>query len=261
MRLEIILAATLGILALAWTVGLRTVPGKTGRAAGRAPVLVELFTSEGCSSCPPADAFLQNLDGQPVAGAEMIVLSEHVDYWNYIGWNDPYSARFFSDRQSAYAKRFDLDGAYTPQMVVDGSTEFVGSDAGLARRAFEGALAAQKTPMRLSGISLGPGNLLKAHVETDAVPSDTEVLLAVALNHAESRVLHGENGGRTLNHTAVVRAMVKIGNAVQGQPFSRDAEVKLEPGLAAGNLRVIAFLQEAHQGKVLGAAVEKVPGS
>jgi hypothetical protein len=255
MRIRLVSTLVLSVVMLAWTAE----AGETMGAPGRVPVLVELFTSEGCSSCPPADAFLQKLDLQPVAGAEMIVLSEHVDYWNHIGWKDPYSARFYSDRQSAYAKRFDLDGPYTPQMVVDGSSEFVGSDPDLARKGFERALAVAKLPVHLSAIAMGMENTLTAHVETGTAPSDSEVVVAIALNHAASQVLHGENGGRTLTHTAVVRTMVKVGTAKRGQRFAQDVQIKLEPGLARDNLRVIAFVQEVPQGKVLGATVEMVP--
>src|SRR2546425_10437285 len=118
------------------------------------PVLVELFTSEGCSSCPPADAYLRELDRQPLAGLEIIVLSEHVDYWNHIGWIDPYSARYYSDRQGAYAERLRLDGVYTPEMVVDGTSEFVGSDSAAAGKALAKASHSPKIAVRLSSVSL-----------------------------------------------------------------------------------------------------------
>src|SRR5579863_1730784 len=252
------LAAALWIVALPGVPGTAAGSEKSGDAAGRVPILVELFTSEGCSSCPPADAYLQKLDQQPVPGAEMIVLSEHVDYWNHIGWRDPYSARFYSDRQSVYARRFDLEGPYTPEMVVDGTSEFVGSDPELAQKAFDRAFAAQKMPVRLSEISTA-GNTLRAHVETGAATAGADVPVAIALNHAESQVLHGENGGRTLTHAAVVRSMTKVGTVTRGQTPAKDLQIKLEPGVARDNLRVVAFVQEPQQGKVLGAAVVRLP--
>jgi hypothetical protein len=238
-------------------------PESSASPAPRTPVLVELFTSEGCSSCPPADAFLQRLDRQPISRAEMIVLSEHVDYWNHIGWKDPYSSRFYSDRQSIYAKRLGLDSIYTPQMVVDGTSEFVGSDAALADKAFAKALTRPKLAVRLSSASVGAASVLQAHLETDALPAsfglrEADVYIAVALNHAESQVAHGENAGRTLAHTAVVRSIVKVGTLRQGQAFAQDIQMKLDPGTDAHNLRLIAFLQEPGQGRVVGANAEIV---
>jgi hypothetical protein len=228
------------------------------------PVVVELFTSEGCSSCPPADALLQQLDrSQPVAGAQLIVLSEHVDYWNHIGWTDPYSSRFFSDRQSVYSERFGLGSVYTPQMVIDGTTEFVGNDSRLASQAAQKALALQKVSVRISGISLDSPNTLRAHVEADALPETSkarkaEVYFVVALNHAESQVLRGENGGRRLTHAGVVQSLTKVGSLEVGKNFSQDVRVKLDSRTDLTNLRVIAFVQQAGQRQVLGAALEKV---
>ncbi len=228
------------------------------------PILVELFTSEGCSSCPPADALLEKLDrSQPVAGAELIVLSEHVDYWNHAGWDDPYSSRFYSDRQSWYAQHFRSSSVYTPQMVVDGNLQFVGSDARSANQAFTEALRARKSKVRLSQVSVEAGKSLKAHVETETLPaqssrSQVDVYLAVALTHAESRVSGGENGGRRLTHTGVVRSLVKIGSLQPGQSFVQDVQVKLGRGVDPGNMRVIAFLQETETGSVLGATMQSV---
>src|SRR5713101_3272874 len=131
----------------------------------RSPVLVELFTSEGCSSCPPADALLERLDRfQPVSGADLIVLSEHVDYWNDIGWKDPYSSHEFSERQSAYAAQFGLGTIYTPQMIVDGHFEFVGSDERRAREAIANATKVMKTPVSISS-SLSDEKTITLHIE------------------------------------------------------------------------------------------------
>jgi hypothetical protein len=225
----------------------------------RTPVLVELFTSEGCSSCPPADRFLQELDGQPIQGAEMIVLSEHVDYWNHIGWTDPYSASLYSQRQTAYAKRFALDGVYTPQMVVDGTSEFVGSNSGQAERAIRKALGVPKLPVHLSLISADSSNTLHAHLGTAALDAsfgsrEADVYVVVALNRGESQVSAGENSGHRLAHVSVVKSLAKIGALKQGQVLAQDVHLKLEPGSDSRSLRLIAFVQEPQQGRVIGAA-------
>ncbi len=245
----------------AWILAFARQPlrGSDAGSDARTPVLVELFTSEGCSSCPPADKFLQKLDGQPIPGAEMIVLSEHVDYWNHIGWKDPYSATFYSQRQSAYAKHFGLDSVYTPQMVVDGTSEFVGSNSELADKAFRKALGVTKLPVHLSSISVDVSNTLRAHVETGTLEAslgarEADVYVAIALNRAESQVSAGENSGHRLAHVAVVKSLTKIGALKQGQVLTQDVQLKLEPGSDSRSLRLIAFVQEPRQGRVLGAA-------
>ena len=251
------------LVAIAVVLGVVVAPRGLDAASegpARNPVLVELFTSEGCSSCPPADAFLQKLDRQPVGGAEVIVLSEHVDYWNHIGWKDPYSASFYSDRQNAYGSRFGLSGVYTPQMVVDGAAQFVGSDQVLGEAAIRKAENNPKIDVRLSAVSLPAPGELRAHIEAaELAPSlgqgEVDVYLAIALDHAESQVSGGENAGHKLAHTAVVRKIVKVGVLKQGHSFAQDLRVKLDSGMDPNNLRLIAFLQEPHQGKVFGMAM------
>ncbi|MGH9513464.1 MAG: DUF1223 domain-containing protein [Terriglobales bacterium] len=232
------------------------------------PILLELFTSEGCSSCPPADTFLGKLDAvQPVPGADLIVLSEHVDYWNHDGWKDPFSSNFYTDRQGVYGHRFNLQSVYTPEMVVDGSSEFLGSDVHAAERALTEALKSPKIQVRLSSLTVDANNMLHAHIEAGPLPAsspskEADVYLVVALHHAESNVLRGENAGHNLAYTNVVQSMKSIGVLHRGETFSQDVELKLESGddpeKAKQDLRFIAFLQDHHQGKILGATLGSI---
>jgi len=224
------------------------------RAASSSPILVELFTSEGCSDCPPADTLLRALDSsQPVPGAQLIVLEEHVDYWDDQGWHDPFSSHAFTVRQSEYVERLRVkNGPYTPQMVVDGSEAFVGSDRAQAGRALAKAAKLPKMDVEISSAHVENGKVL-AQIKIADVSSKADVFLALALDHAQSQVLRGENGGRKLEHVAVVKRLTAVGHAKKGEPFSKDLTVALDhPGEA---YRLIAFVQEAGEGKVLGAAV------
>jgi hypothetical protein len=228
----------------------------SGDSATAKPVLLELFTSEGCSSCPPADTLLRTLDStQPVPGVQLIVLGEHVDYWDDLGWRDAYSSHAFTARQQAYADRLRLASPYTPQMVVDGNLEFVGSDRQRANQAFEKARALPKVMVRISSLKIENGHL-RAHVETDPLPSQAEVFVALALEHAQSQVLHGENGGHRLEHVAVARNLASVGKTKKGEAFARD--VSLAADSSGMPYRLVAFVQEPNQGKILGATVARL---
>lgn len=186
----------------------------------------------------------------------MIVLSEHVDYWNHIGWKDPYSSHFFSERQSAYGDRFHLESVYTPQMIVDGTAEFTGSDTARANQVFAQTVKSSKVAICLSSLSLQPDRTIQVRIETDRLPASNraEIYVALALNHAQSHVTGGENDGRTLTHVAVARSLVKVGTVNGGEAFAQDVHLKLDPATDPRNLRVIVFMQEPGQGKVFGAA-------
>ncbi len=254
------LAIVVAIFSIAALLFAATAPHAPSTTSAPIPVVVELFTSEGCSSCPPADALLQKFDKQPYPATELIVLSEHVDYWNHIGWTDPYSAHAYSERQNAYGDHLHLESVYTPQMIVDGTTEFVGSSSSEAEKAFGHASATGKIPVHISNVKL-EGNLVKGRIETGSLPAPAkkaDIIVVVALNHAESQVAAGENSGRRLTHVAVVRALVKAGSIASGQMFSQDVAVKLEKALDPAQVRVVAFVQEPGPGRILGAAQEKL---
>lgn len=222
------------------------------------PVLVELFTSEGCSSCPPADALLATLVAPDrVPGAEVIVLSEHVDYWNRLGWADPFSSPQFSDRQKGYAQAFRQPRIYTPQMVVDGRAEFVGSDA---RRAREEIAKAAREPkaqvvLRRDGEAAPAVRVRVAALPSGAVGEAAEVLLAIVEDGVRSDVRRGENAGRQLLHAAVVRRLDVIG-VVRAAPegFERRVDVALDGSWNASRLRAVVFVQERQSRRILGAA-------
>jgi hypothetical protein len=259
LKFPIIVGVCTALLALLPVRYLRTAsaePKPIGDATARTPVLVELFTSEGCSDCPPADALLKKLDrSQPVRNAELVVLSEHVDYWNDIGWKDPYSSHEFSMRQGDYVHRFHLDGAYTPQMIVDGNAQLVGSDERRAIQVIEGAAKGEKVSVALSSVHL-EGHTLAVHVESGTLPSSAssksaDVLLALADDSDQSNVRRGENAGRVLTHVAVVRSLTELGTVDRGRAFSREVQVSTE-NANPQNLRVVVILQEIAAGRILG---------
>ena len=230
------------------------------------PILIELFTSEGCSSCPPADAWLKQIDvSQPIPGAQAIVLSEHVDYWNHDGWKDPYSSSFFTERQDAYVHALGGSSPYTPEMIVDGATELHLENQAQVAQAFQKAAQAQQLPVSISALSVDGGSrsTLRAHIDADGTGArhSAEVFAAIALNHAESQVLRGENGGRRLTHAAVALDLVHIGRLEKGKAFSQDFQTKLKPGLDPKNLRLVVFVQEAGPGSIVGAAFREVSPS
>jgi hypothetical protein len=233
-------------------------------AAGRdAPVLIELFTAEGCSSCPPADHFLEQLDAaQPVRGANLIVLSEHVDYWDQQGWPDPYASKAFTERQRAYERSLKIHEPFTPQFIVDGTIDMRLSHRERISDQLHAAAAVTKVPVSIESLRVetGASPAISGVVNTEAVPGHRacELFVGVALDHVESQVLRGENRGQHLTHVGVLRELERVGtvapNSTVHQPFS----LALHAGLDNTRLRVLVFLQEPGPGAILGAAEETV---
>jgi hypothetical protein len=241
--------------------------GSSGRAiaaadTSRTPILMELFTSEGCSSCPPVDTWVERIDAaQPVAGAEIIVLSEHVDYWDHDGWKDPFSSSAITDRQKAYVHNLGLSDVYTPQIILDGDAELKPANPQQTTQSLTKAAGASMIPVRLSSAAIGAGSpaVLTGRIEADgsAQKKNADVFVAVALDKTLTDVLAGENDGKKLENIAVVKEMVKVGKLEKGKSFDQPFSVKLWPDADPANLRVVAFVQESGPGRVLGAGMTK----
>jgi hypothetical protein len=226
----------------------------------RIPVLLELFTSEGCSSCPPADRLLETLDQkQPVAAADLVVLSEHVDYWDRLGWKDPYSSSLYTARQQDYTNKYNLDGVYTPQLVVDGRYGLVGSDEREVTDAIQKAIRERKIPIAISKAS-HDGNQVTAHIELRGDQNFKGgrgvLFVAIADNRAESHVARGENSGRSLTHVAVTRVLKQVGIIDLDSDTAKDVVLSVQSG-ATGS-RLVAFVQDPKSGHVFAVALQKL---
>ena len=235
------------------------VPTKTTtEKIGRAPILVELFTSEGCSSCPPADALLMKLKReQATGGAEIIALSEHVDYWNSHAFADPYSSAAFTKRQTQYAKALHLDAPYTPQMIVDGSEEFIGSDDESAASAIAKSMKSAKTKVEADG-EVRDGSLqLKIKIAPVlGLPAGekAEVLLAFTEDNLHTQVGGGENSGRRLTHVGVVRELKNLGAIPKSAAWETVVTVPLKSNWKRADLQAVVFVQAQNSRRILGAA-------
>jgi hypothetical protein len=231
-----------------------------GAKPGVPVVIVELFTSEGCSSCPPADLLLKKLsEEQPIASAQVVALEEHVDYWNRLGWTDPFSSAEFSRRQEEYAGVFRNNGVYTPQMIVDGQTEFTGSQAKKAQEAIERSAGMPKVNVEVSpaaketaGVNCFDVRVMNAPVQSK---QELELWLAVTEKGLQSDVNAGENSGETLKHAAVVRLLRKIENVRGDGVFEKQVSVNLKKGWKPEQMSVVVFVVEKGSGKIIGGAI------
>lgn len=258
--------------------GVETTPGARPEDYDGGPILIELFTSQGCSSCPPADRVLSLLrqTGQ-IDGIPVVTLSEHVDYWNRLGWTDPYSDALFSDRQAAYARAINRSNSmYTPQMVVDGREEFVGHNLRRATEAVRRAAARPRVPLELMVRQAGdnPGVIIASvrvrpvnsnHSEIsasaqykNAALTSADVLFAISEDQLAEQVRRGENAGHTLRHDGVIRRLVRRG-PLSATGVVESGEIKLDSQWRPAHLRVVAWLEQRDTRAVLGAATAGVP--
>jgi hypothetical protein len=240
------------------------VPQESATPATRKPVLVELFTSEGCSTCPPADALLVHLEtDQPIPGVQVIAIEEHVDYWNQQGWNDPFSSSEWTQRQVDYVSKFKLPSPYTPQMVVDGETQIVGGREGETQDAIRQAAQQQKAQVTLTRGKPSADGSERVEVRVDNLSGlgngSALIWLAITEKSLRSSVNAGENAGKDLRHASVLRVLRKVGTMDGKSPsFAASPELKLKSNWNRDNLTIVAFAQDKRTWHILGAAAVKL---
>jgi len=234
--------------------------GSSKTATDSGPVVIELFTSQGCSSCPPADRLLTRLGQDPALSTKVFPLAYHVDYWNYIGWTDPFSSKRWSNRQNRYAQAFNSNRVYTPQLVVDGRWDCVGSQEAKVDQLIHRALA--QPQIGHVDLRLAPGknpNDLRAISEaqlTAAAPRALDLWIALYQKDLTTSVARGENANRKLRNDYVVRQLRKAYSVAPaaGSTGSGEVSLTLEPDWNRSDLGVVAFLQDPETQAIHGAA-------
>jgi hypothetical protein len=215
------------------------------------PVVVELFTSQGCSSCPPADKFLGELAQRP----DVLALAFHVDYWNYIGWADPFASKLATQRQRDYSQRLALRYVYTPQMVINGAAEGVGAEPETINPLIKAA-AADAAPRAITTLTRADNGRLTVHIDA-GMPSEPASIWLVGFDREHTtHVLHGENEGRTLKDYQVVRSFREIGT---WNGAARDLDITSDAVSGDGGVAVLVQLHGT--GRIIGAAILKPPTS
>lgn len=226
-------------------------------AARKSFVLLELYTSEGCPTCPPADAHLARLEReQPIADTEIITLALHVDYWNSLAWKDVYSSPMFSRRQQIYSLALKTNQSYTPQMIVDGQIEFTGSNAAKARKAI---LEASKTIK--AAIAITP-HTAGCKIEITGIPAHetATVFLAITEDNLASNRKSGQNSNKKVEHISVVRELKSLGMLAAAQTnLEIDTALQVQSAWKKENLKLVVFVQENASRRILGASRIKIP--
>lgn len=218
--------------------------------ANKGFVVVELFTSEGCSSCPPADELVAKVQKQ-YQDQPVYILAFHVDYWNRLGWKDAFSSADYSQRQEAYAKLLHIPSVYTPQIVINGQREFVGSQEGSLRNAIVSSLAKQSSA-QINLITIkNTGSGIHVNYGLSGATKYSEVVLALVQKSAQTQVKAGENSGHTLQHVQIVRQVQRVS---AGLNTNGSGVLSLPRGANPQNFEVIALLQDTATGEITAAA-------
>ncbi|MBS1603583.1 MAG: DUF1223 domain-containing protein [Bacteroidetes bacterium] len=217
--------------------------------------VVELFTSEGCSSCPPADELVAQIQKED-KDRSVFILAYHVDYWDRLGWKDGFSSPVYTGRQRQYASWLRLSSVYTPQIVVNGKKEFVGSDAKTLRATVESDLKATgAVRLSLGGLRTDARGL-EWSWQAGGVKKGVSLVVALVQRSALTSVKAGENGGKTLSHVQIVRGMTVADT--DGRE-SGSGRIDWPGGVRSGDMGLIAFLQDKGSGEIIAATrIEKI---